>query len=319
MSAKESGGIEKSQNSVWSSNSKYFHSKNCAIVSRIAKENLEHGVAPDDKIPHSCISTANAKNHASERIQNSGVSTQAKKLKTTSSLTNSATVTQRVRTHSKSRNNISHDTEAHAHQNTTAEKKTAAKGTHLNPFCHCNPCKCHPPCTCGLQKRETSTHTVWDANNYSLTHTVTDVYRPTDGKPASVTEVNPNATLVNSSSSVPSAPRADTVDDALAQLSSTAASRQNRFLDKYEHSTHGSSHHDADSISIRQIDHKGYEIEVRTSYEILIDGEPLDVHIQVSPEGKVHCHSIPNYESSSTVDLVRAIVDTFRSDFPPKN
>lgn len=47
-----------------------------------------------------------------------------------------------------------------------------------------------------------------------------------------------------------------------------------------------------------------------------IDGEPLEAHMEVSQNGNVHYHGIPNYTSASAVDVVKQVIDSFPDDYP---
>jgi len=327
------------RNRVWSSNSNFFHKATCPAVDRIAKENRRSGTAPTNKVAHSCIEGTSGK-----AVKPDDVITRP----TSSVNSNSPRVPHRRGPHQRvphqrvPHQRVPHQTgitpanatraqslspksmetkkmaglSHHAHI-TSAHK--SEKHLHVNPYCQCSPCECASPCTCGLRKRETTTHLAWDADNHTLTHTETNVYRPIQRNDApSAASTAQQAEVVAQRPAPPADTRVATADDALHQLKSKTTKHQH-FLDKYALADEFSHHHHADAVSVRTMNHKGYAIEIQTQYAISIDGEPLDVHIQVSPDGKVHCHSIPNYESGSTVDLIRAIVDTFRDDFPPKS
>ncbi len=69
--------------------------------------------------------------------------------------------------------------------------------------------------------------------------------------------------------------------------------------------------------SVREADVEGHHIVIATSYEITVDGRPLDVHIGLSNDGSAHCHGLPAYQLPSLVDLVRVLVHTFPDEFPP--
>ncbi|MGE5193803.1 MAG: hypothetical protein ACM3U2_15005 [Deltaproteobacteria bacterium] len=70
---------------------------------------------------------------------------------------------------------------------------------------------------------------------------------------------------------------------------------------------------------VREDEHKGHRIVVRTMYTIEVDGKPLKLPIGVDNEGHVHCHSLPNYMFTSAVDLVKTVIDQFPDEFaPPK-
>ena len=68
--------------------------------------------------------------------------------------------------------------------------------------------------------------------------------------------------------------------------------------------------------SIREADHKGHHIMVRTQYEIEVDGHMVRGHMGVTNDGHVHYHPLPNLSFTSAVDLVKQLIDTFPDDFP---
>lgn len=67
--------------------------------------------------------------------------------------------------------------------------------------------------------------------------------------------------------------------------------------------------HATEFTSTRRAIHRGKQIEVRTTYAITVDEEPLRVHTYVLDNGTVHCHGLPNYSFGSAVDMVRALID----------
>jgi hypothetical protein len=79
---------------------------------------------------------------------------------------------------------------------------------------------------------------------------------------------------------------------------------------EHPHDGHGGS------TSVRQATYRGHQIVIRTSYRIEVDGRPIDGHLAVTNDGRVHYHAIPNYRFASAVDLVRQLIDTFPDDFP---
>jgi hypothetical protein len=75
--------------------------------------------------------------------------------------------------------------------------------------------------------------------------------------------------------------------------------------------------HGADDLtSVRRATHAGREIVVRTTYEITIDGEPLDVRMNVDNAGRVHYHGLPTRDFASVIDLVAKVIDQFPDDLP---
>ncbi|ABD09627.1 hypothetical protein ThrDRAFT_00722 [Frankia casuarinae] len=69
--------------------------------------------------------------------------------------------------------------------------------------------------------------------------------------------------------------------------------------------------------SVREDDFDGHHVVITTTYEITVDGQPLNVHIGVSNDGTAHCHGLPNYQIPSVVDLVRLIITAFPEEFSP--
>lgn len=70
--------------------------------------------------------------------------------------------------------------------------------------------------------------------------------------------------------------------------------------------------------SVRKSEHAGHAIEIRTHYEIRVDGRPLRGHFTVDNTGRVSCHALPTYSSPSAIDLVKQIIDSFPDEFPAK-
>lgn len=62
--------------------------------------------------------------------------------------------------------------------------------------------------------------------------------------------------------------------------------------------------------------YKGREIEIKTMYEITVDGKWVGGHLGVGNDGRVHYHPLPNYSSGSAVELVQRIIDSFPDEFP---
>jgi hypothetical protein len=69
--------------------------------------------------------------------------------------------------------------------------------------------------------------------------------------------------------------------------------------------------------SVRRATHDGHEIVVRTTYEITVDGEPFDVHMNVDNAGRVHYHGLPTRDFASVIDLVAKVIDAFPGEFTP--
>jgi hypothetical protein len=60
---------------------------------------------------------------------------------------------------------------------------------------------------------------------------------------------------------------------------------------------------------IRRFTHLGHEVEIVTRYEVTIDGQPWDQHLEVLPDGSVTYHGLPQYAVPSAVDLIRTVIE----------
>lgn len=76
--------------------------------------------------------------------------------------------------------------------------------------------------------------------------------------------------------------------------------------------------HHGDPVVVREEEYKGHKILIRTTYHIEVDGRPLMGHMDVTNEGQVHSHALPNYTFKSTNALVEMLIDTFPEDFTAK-
>ena len=74
-------------------------------------------------------------------------------------------------------------------------------------------------------------------------------------------------------------------------------------------------HHGGPATSVREVDHRGHHIVIRTTYAIEVDGRPFEAHVGVGNDGRVHYHGLPTRDFASMVDLVRKVIDQFPEDF----
>ena len=84
-----------------------------------------------------------------------------------------------------------------------------------------------------------------------------------------------------------------------------------------EIATAAQPHHSAAMDDVRQAEHRGHRIEVRTSYAITVDGRPFDIHVVVDNDGRVFYHGLPTRDFPSVIDLVEKAIDQFPDDFGP--
>ena len=68
--------------------------------------------------------------------------------------------------------------------------------------------------------------------------------------------------------------------------------------------------------SVRKVEYNGHHIIIRTQYQIKVDGKSLRGQIYVDNSGRVSTHAIPNYSFTSTVDLIKKLIDAFPANFP---
>ena len=80
------------------------------------------------------------------------------------------------------------------------------------------------------------------------------------------------------------------------------------------HAQHGTGSHE----SIREAEYKGHKITIRTHYDIRVDNKSLGGHVYVGNDGNVSTHAMPAYSFSSTIDLVKQLIDDFPSEFRKK-
>ena len=72
------------------------------------------------------------------------------------------------------------------------------------------------------------------------------------------------------------------------------------------------------ATSVREEVYKGHKITIRTAYRVEIDGKLVKAPLVVDDAGRVHCHSLPNYQTPSAVGMVEALIDNFPNYFAKK-
>ena len=78
---------------------------------------------------------------------------------------------------------------------------------------------------------------------------------------------------------------------------------------------HGHGHGGGQMESVREATYRGHHIVVRTTYQLEVDGMPIEGHMGVTNDGQVHYHAVPNLSFASAVDMVKKLIDTFPEDF----
>jgi len=74
-------------------------------------------------------------------------------------------------------------------------------------------------------------------------------------------------------------------------------------------------HHHRDVESIRRATYQGHDIVVYTTYRIEVDGKPVTGHVDVSNNGRVHYHAVPNLTFASAISMVKTLIANFPDDF----
>jgi len=75
---------------------------------------------------------------------------------------------------------------------------------------------------------------------------------------------------------------------------------------------HGMPH---EHSNVRAVQHDDHSITIATSYQIEVDGKPVDLHAIVANDGTLICHTTPYVTYDSAVDLVETIIDRFPKVF----
>ncbi len=70
--------------------------------------------------------------------------------------------------------------------------------------------------------------------------------------------------------------------------------------------------------TLRMAEHRGRKIEIRTIYDIRIDGRRVSGHMELGNDGHVHYHGLPAYGWASAVEMCQQLIDSFPEDFPGK-
>lgn len=60
---------------------------------------------------------------------------------------------------------------------------------------------------------------------------------------------------------------------------------------------------------VRRFVYRGHVVEIVTRYDVTIDGEPWNQHLEVLQDGSVTYHGLPQYALPSAVDLIRSVID----------
>jgi hypothetical protein len=181
----------------------------------------------------------------------------------------------------------------------------------VNPYCDCSPCHC-APCRCGLVLVGRTNDEQWDATNGELRYTVTSRYRH-----------DPRREGASPGDDAGGHPHGPVEEDALGDAeelladSSRGNERRDAVLDRRA-ALPSAGHGAHPQETVRTALYRGHAIEIRTSYQVTIDGEALSAHLMVNDEGNVHYHGLPNYSAASAIELMERVIDSFPEDYPPQ-
>ena len=89
-----------------------------------------------------------------------------------------------------------------------------------------------------------------------------------------------------------------------------------RYIAGLAQPQHHGHHADGSIETLREADYQDHHILIRTTYRIEVDGETVPVPLSLGNDGQLHCHSLPNYQFASAVDMVKRLIDAFPEDFP---
>jgi hypothetical protein len=105
--------------------------------------------------------------------------------------------------------------------------------------------------------------------------------------------------------------------DAGADASLAQAKKSAALFKKMLKANQG-GHHGHGASDVRVAMHKGHKIELKTTYQVKVDGKKVAMKFAPDQDGSVAYHAIPNLAFSSAMYLVRCVIDAFPADFPAK-
>lgn len=93
---------------------------------------------------------------------------------------------------------------------------------------------------------------------------------------------------------------------------------QPEVLARYVASIPQMEHHPTGGVveTVREADHAGRHIVIRTTYRIEVDGRPFEGSLTLDNEGRLYCHSLPNYQFGSAVEMMKRMIEAYPEEFP---
>jgi len=78
-----------------------------------------------------------------------------------------------------------------------------------------------------------------------------------------------------------------------------------------------SRHRSNQRVAVRRtLEHRGRRIEIRTTYEIFVEGRAFTTSLQLNNLGRVFSSALPYEDFPSTIDLVTRLIDLYPDRFP---
>ncbi|KUM69906.1 hypothetical protein J7F01_36090 [Streptomyces sp. ISL-22] len=106
------------------------------------------------------------------------------------------------------------------------------------------------------------------------------------------------------------------MDRAIEPTELTAAAAPERLGEYLAGLAPPHTHHDhGPAKTVRTTEFEGHRIVVTTTYEVTVDGKPLNVQLHVDDDGTLSCHGLPSYQFASALDSIRALIANFPEDF----
>jgi hypothetical protein len=76
-----------------------------------------------------------------------------------------------------------------------------------------------------------------------------------------------------------------------------------------------SGHVGHEMTSVREFSHAGHALKITTTYQVEVDGQPVNLHLSVDEDGQVHTHATPFVTYGSALDLIKAVLDAYPGAF----
>ncbi|EJL95213.1 hypothetical protein PMI18_05404 [Pseudomonas sp. GM102] len=102
---------------------------------------------------------------------------------------------------------------------------------------------------------------------------------------------------------------------ALAEISITDPDKTHPAWIKEQFPEYVDPHAGHEARTVREINHKGHVVRIVTTYQVEVDGAPVQAHLFVDDAGQVHTHATPFVTYGSALDLMTAVIDAYPESF----